>query len=249
MPDDPAWDGHDAPALARMLGVPFVSLHSSVGSTLDVAHALAEAGAPAGATVLAEEQTAGRGRGGKGWASDAGSGVWLTVIERPDDAAAVEVLSLRLGLAAAAVLDGPAGEPVRLKWPNDLYLAAGKLAGILVEARWRDGSLEWVAIGMGVNVRKPDGVAGAAGLQADVARVDVLAALVPAVRDAAAARGALTEAELEAWAARDLSLGRKCSAPATGRVLGIGAGGELRVATEGGVVTARSGSLVLQEEA
>ena len=248
MPDDPTWDGHGAQSLARLLRVPQVSLHPTVGSTLDVAHALAEAGAPPGTTVLAEEQTAGRGRGGKGWASEPGAGIWLTIIERPADPAAVDVLSLRLGLSAAAVLDGPAGETVRLKWPNDLYLAAGKLGGILVEARWRDGSIEWVAIGMGVNVHKPDGVADAAGLRAGVSRVDVLAALVPAVRRAAAARGSLTAAELEAWRARDLSLGRVCSAPAAGRVLGISADGELQVATEGGVVAARSGSLVLQEE-
>ena len=60
------------------------------------------------------------------------------MIERPRDAAALDVLSLRVGLALAPALDAFAGSAVRLKWPNDLYVGARKLGGILVEARWRD---------------------------------------------------------------------------------------------------------------
>ena len=56
----------------------------------------------------------------------------MTLIERPNDAAAVDVLSLRLGLRAARALDRFAESPVRLKWPNDLYITDAKLAGILV---------------------------------------------------------------------------------------------------------------------
>lgn len=243
------YDGIDADSLAELLGVPRVVVHDRIGSTLDAAHVLAEAGAPAGTLVLAEEQTAGRGRGGKRWTSDPGAGLWITFVERPDDPDALEVLSLRLGLRAAAVLDGFAGERVQLKWPNDLYLASGKLAGILVEARWQEQRLSWAALGMGVNVRAPGGVEGAAGLGPGTSRVDVLRALAPALREAALEKGFLRPSELEAFASRDLARGRRCVAPAPGRVAGITATGGLRVAAEGGEVTVRSGSLVLEEEA
>jgi BirA family biotin operon repressor/biotin-[acetyl-CoA-carboxylase] ligase len=171
----------------------------------------------------------------------------MTLVARPTDAAALEVLSLRLGLAAARVLDAFAPSPVRLKWPNDLYVGGGKLAGILAEARWRDGRAEWVAIGFGLNVRPPLSVPGAAGLRAGTRRVDVLRQLVPALRQASEAPGPLDDGELAAFAARDLARGRRCAAPVPGVVQGITAAGELLVASESGVARARAGSLVFAE--
>ncbi len=244
-----AYDGLDADALAALTGARRVVLLDAVGSTMDVAHAQAEAGAPDGTLVVADRQTAGRGRGGRRWASQPGAGIWLTLVERPSDADALGVLSLRLGLAAAPVLDRFADEPVRLKWPNDLWLAGGKLAGVLVEARWQAGALAWVAIGVGVNVAAPEGEARACGLRGGTRRRDVLAALVPALRAAVARRGLLSEAELDAFAARDLARGRVASAPAPGVVVGIAADGALLVRTGDGVVAARSGSLTFDEPA
>ena len=130
-----------------------MELLESTTSTLDVAHRIAAEGAPAGTLVVANEQTAGRGRDGKSWQSSPGTGIWLTLIERPTSSSGLDVLSLRVGLAAAEALDRFAPEPIRLKWPNDLYIDRGKLAGILVEARWREGSVEWIAIGLGVIFR------------------------------------------------------------------------------------------------
>src|SRR5699024_4705414 len=104
----------------------------------------------AGTLVLADRQTAGRGRGGRTWVSEPGAGIWLTLVERPRDAASVALLSLRLGLRAAPVLDRWSAAPVRLKWPNDLHVGRGKLAGILVESRWREERIEWIAVGMGI---------------------------------------------------------------------------------------------------
>src|SRR6266513_5287464 len=141
-----------------MLDLPRVALLESTTSTLDVAHRLAGDGAPAGTLVIANEQTAGRGRGGKTWQSYPGAGLWLTLIERPSDSSGLGVLSLRVGLAAAEALDRFASEPIRLKWPNDLYVDSRKLAGVLVEARWRESSVEWVAIGLGVNVKAPSSI-------------------------------------------------------------------------------------------
>ena len=230
-----------------MLELPRVELLESTTSTLDVAHRLAARGAPAGTLVIANEQTAGRGRGGKIWQSSPGAGLWLTLIERPSDTSGLGVLSLRVGLAAAEALDRFAPEPIRLKWPNDLYIDQGKLGGILVEARWREQAVEWVAIGLGVNVQAPKNVETAAGLEPGTDRLDVLGELVPAVLAAARATGPLEADEMEEFDARDLARGRRCVEPAVGRVAGITPTGELLVALADSVAPFRSGSLVLED--
>lgn len=239
------YDGADAAALAAMLGVPRVELFASIGSTLDAAHELAAAGAPDGTLVLADAQTAGRGRLGRSWQSEAGRGIWLTLVERPGDPEALDVLSLRLGLAAAAVLDPFAPARVALKWPNDLYVEGRKLAGILVEARWKNGRLDWLAAGFGLNLRPPSDAPWAAALREGTSRLDVLRVLVAALREAARRPGRLDAAELEAFGARDLARGRACREPGEGTVAGIAPDGALVLDTPDGRRTFRAGSLVL----
>src|SRR5437762_14007251 len=170
--------------MQRALDLPRVEILETTSSTLDVADRLGSKGGQSGRLVIAEEQTAGRGRDGKNWQSSAGAGLWLTLIERPKDVSGLDVLSLRVGLVSAEALDRFASEPIRLKWPNDLYVDGGKLAGILVEARWRESAVEWVAIGLGVNVKAPQDMEGAAGLERGTARLDVLSELIPAIRAA-----------------------------------------------------------------
>lgn len=242
---DIAFDGVTASELASRLGLPRVDVYDSVPSTMDAAHAAAEAGAPAGTLIVADRQTAGRGRGGRRWASAAGAGLWMTLIERPSDPQALDVLSLRLGLKLARILDGFAGDRIEIKWPNDLYLLGGKLAGILTEARWQDERPAWVAIGIGINVRTPPDVPGATGLPDGVDRAKLLLAAVPALRAAARERGALTEAELQAYGERDMARGHACREPAVGTVAGISASGELLVRCGEAVGAYRSGSLVM----
>ena len=171
------------------------------------------------------------------------------MVERPTDPIATEVLAIRLGMGAARALDRFAGAPVRLKWPNDLFVDGGKVCGILVESRWRDQRIEWVAVGMGINVRRPPDVPTASALRADATRVSVLEAIVPAIRAAAAARGPLRPPELAEYAQRDFARGRSCRLPAPGVVQGIDERGSLLVATQVGDVTCRSGSLVFEEDA
>jgi BirA family transcriptional regulator, biotin operon repressor / biotin---[acetyl-CoA-carboxylase] ligase len=244
------YDGETAASIAERLQLPAVHLYASIGSTMDAAHALGVAGAPAGTMVVADEQTAGRGRQGGAWRSPASRGVWLTLLERPADATGLDVLSLRVGLAAARALDALADGPVRLKWPNDLFVAGGKVAGVLVEARWRGRRPDWVAIGLGVNVRPPRDVPSASGLREGASRIDVLLGpLVPAVRVAAARRGPLDEDELADYAARDYARGRRCVLPARGIVAGVSPAGELAVETSRGLERHRGGSLVLEEGA
>lgn len=238
------YDGLSAIELSSRLGVPSVFVFDTVASTMDAAHAQGSAGAEAGTLVLAERQTAGRGRNGRRWSSPP-RGIWLTVIERPSDVAALEVLSLRVGLAAARALDQFAPEPLRLKWPNDLYIDANKVAGTLVEARWRGDRPEWVAIGFGVNMALPGDQPGAASLEPGTGRLDVLSALVPDIRAAAATSGPLTAAEMDEYSGRDMARGRFCSEPRRGRVLGIAPTGELLIELADSVVRVRAGSLVL----
>lgn len=170
----------------------------------------------------------------------------MTLLERRADTSGLDVLSLRIGLAAARALDTFAPEPVRLKWPNDLFIDERKLAGTLVETRWRDRSLEYIAIGFGVNVA-PQTDPGRAGLDPGTTRLEVLGELVPALREAVAAGGPLTADEMEEFAARDLARGRACTQPALGRVAGISESGELLVALADTVARFRTGSLVFQD--
>jgi BirA family transcriptional regulator, biotin operon repressor / biotin---[acetyl-CoA-carboxylase] ligase len=243
------YDGETAASIAERLGLPAVHLYASIGSTMDAAHALGERGAPAGTLVIADEQTAGRGRQGRSWRSAPAHGIWLTLLERPADATGLEVLSLRVGLASARTLDAFAVGPVQVKWPNDLFVAAGKLAGVLVEARWRGRRPDWVAIGLGINVRPPRDLANASGLRAGTSRIDVLASLIPTVRAAATRSAPLDRAELGEYAARDYARGRRCLTPARGVVVGVTAAGELEVQTLRGIERHRAGSLLFEEGA
>lgn len=240
------YDGLGAAALGARLGVPALLLFDQVGSTLDVAHRVA-AGAESGTLVLADEQTAGRGRQGRRWASAPGAGIWLTLIERPSDARALDVLSLRCGLYAAEALEAVTDARVGVKWPNDLQVGARKLAGVLIETRWRGTAPDWVAIGFGLNVAAP-ALATGIGLRAGTSRLAALELLVPALRRAAAASRHLSPDELARWRARDVAEERMILTPAPGRGAGISAEGELLVAAEDGSLTRhRTGSLTFAE--
>lgn len=125
------------------------------GSTNDDARALARAGAPEGTVVLASRQTSGRGRLGRSWSSPAG-GVYLSAVLRPS-LAPVEMgpLALVVGLGIARGLDR-LGVTVGLKWPNDVLMSGRKLAGILLEMTAEGDRVDWVVVGLGINVRRPD---------------------------------------------------------------------------------------------
>ena len=242
------WDGHTARELAQRCRVPRVELYDEVDSTLDVAHTMAEQGAPSGTLVLADHQRTGRGRLGRSWSSPSGRGVWCTVVERPDDPRALDVLSIRVGLRTAEALDAFADEAVGVKWPNDLVTRSGKLGGILVEARWAGSSLQWVAVGVGINVVAPADVCTAAGLRSGVQRVDVLAAVVGAIRSASSLEGWLTADEIRRCAARDTLRGRRIESPAIGTVTGIDPSGALLVETARGSEVHRAGTIRFAEE-
>jgi BirA family biotin operon repressor/biotin-[acetyl-CoA-carboxylase] ligase len=240
------FDGLGAVELAALLNVPRVELFATATSTLDIANAIG-ASTPAGTLVIADEQTAGRGRQGRSWTSARGAGIWLTLVERPEDPLALEVMSLRCGLYAAEALEALAEAPIGVKWPNDLYVRGRKLAGVLIETRWRGTAPEWVSIGFGLNVAHPP-LDSAVGLVPGTTRRDALVRLVPALRRAALASGHLTADELTRWSIRDVARGRTVEAPSAGTVAGISARGELLIRAADDTQTAhRSGTLTFAE--
>jgi len=236
----PTLDGVPVSSLARRWGVPQVKVMKTTTSSMDAAHALGAAGAPAGTVIVADEQTAGRGREGRTWHSPLG-GAWLAVLLRPTQAAA-GVLSIRAGLVVADAVDDALGSArSQLKWPNDVLVDDRKVAGVLCEGRWQGDVLQWLVLGVGVNVANeiPRELAGSAAAMREFAphvrRIDLLDRLVSGV--AAVVRGgpSLSEAECHAFAERDWLRGRALSAPGVGRAGGIRANGALLI--EAGAVT------------
>lgn len=124
----------------------------SVGSTNALALEAAQAGARVGAWV-ADEQTAGRGRGGHGWHSAAGDGLYVSaLIAAPLPMTMALWLSLATGLAARAAILEVTGVEVDIRWPNDLLLNGRKCGGILVETAVDGAMLRYAVIGIGINV-------------------------------------------------------------------------------------------------
>jgi BirA family biotin operon repressor/biotin-[acetyl-CoA-carboxylase] ligase len=178
-------------------------------STNRVAAELARGGAPAWTLVGAGHQTAGRGRAGRTWVDRPGDAVMLSVVVHP----AVEVerlglVSLGAGAAMAGAIGDAANVEVRCKWPNDLLLDGAKVGGILAEAELHGDVVRHVVVGVGVNLRAPDGVAGAAGI-GDVDEEVLVARFVG--RLASLLAGA-PDALLDEWRRRSDTLGRRVDA-------------------------------------
>lgn len=245
-----ALDGVSAAALARRWGVPHCRVLSSVGSALDVVHELGEAGGASGSVVVALEQTAGRGREGRTWFSPAG-GVWLGMLLRPRAGQAggtLGVVSIRAGMIAADVVDELIGTAeTRLKWPNDVVLRDRKLAGVLCEGRWQGEALQWLAVGLGMNVANEIPVAvrdtaiALSEVLPAVQPIDVLDRLVPPIARLADPAVQLTDTECSAFAERDWLRGRTLRRPVAGRAVGLGHDGALLVLGTGGTTAVREG--------
>ena len=232
----------------RRIGRPYHFLLSVDSTNLELRR-LAEAGAPEGTVVVADEQTAGRGRRGRSWVSSPGSGVWMSVLLRPTiPPAAAGLLTLMSAVAVREAVRRETGLAARIKWPNDLLAGERKLCGILLEMAADQEALRYVIVGIGLNVRPPAGgfppevAAAAATLEEASGRPCRRARLVAAICGA-----------LETWYERVL-------AGATGDVLEAwrqGAdwlGCPVRVVRPGGdlqgtaVDVAPDGGLILRDE-
>jgi BirA family biotin operon repressor/biotin-[acetyl-CoA-carboxylase] ligase len=162
-----------------------------IGSTSDRAIALAEAGADEGCLVLADAQSAGRGRMGRTWASPAGAGVYVSAVLRPAPHA-MPLLTIAAGLGVSEGIAAATGLQTHVKWPNDVCAAGRpprKLAGILAEAGSSRDRVLHVVLGIGINVLPaaypPDVAARATSLEGElgraVSRAAVLAETLAAV--------------------------------------------------------------------
>jgi len=150
-----------AHALSRLAFVRRIEYQPSVGSTNDLAKQLGAQGAPEATLVIADEQTAGRGRLGRAWWTPPGVAIAMSLLVRPQlHVTAAYRLTMLAGLAAAEAVEQVTGLPVGLKWPNDIVIehrARGakvvrKLGGILTETSIAGQSIEFVVVGIGLNV-------------------------------------------------------------------------------------------------
>jgi BirA family transcriptional regulator, biotin operon repressor / biotin---[acetyl-CoA-carboxylase] ligase len=134
-------------------------------STNQVALELGHAGEPEGAVIIAEEQTAGRGRAGHSWHSERAAGIYATILLRPRLAPVqAPLLTMMAGLSARAAVQAATGLSVDLKWPNDLVISGKKLGGILTEMHAEPTQVRFVIVGIGINVNQqkfPADLAGA----------------------------------------------------------------------------------------
>jgi BirA family biotin operon repressor/biotin-[acetyl-CoA-carboxylase] ligase len=145
----------DIPCFEQRLRTAYVGRriahHQSVATTMDIAAGEARAGAPEGTTVLAEEQTAGRGRMQRHWVSPPGVNLYVTVIMRPrlDQ---LRYLAMLTPLAICEAIEEVTGLQPRIKWPNDLLIAGKKVCGILIESEIEDDRVDYALVGSGINV-------------------------------------------------------------------------------------------------
>jgi BirA family biotin operon repressor/biotin-[acetyl-CoA-carboxylase] ligase len=124
-------------------------------STNRVAMELAYAGESEGAVILAEEQSAGRGRAGRKWHSEVGAGIYVTLLLRPPlSPVQAPLLTMLAGLSLHAAILGQTGLNTELKWPNDILLNDKKIGGILTEMHAEPSQVRFVIVGIGINVNQ-----------------------------------------------------------------------------------------------
>lgn len=209
-----------------------VRCYAQVGSTNDLAREQARSGHPEGLLITADEQVAGRGRLGRGWAAPPGSSLLMSVLLRPAWLSPTDAFALTMlaGVALCEAIELVAPLRAALKWPNDLLLAPQapggtelrKAAGVLSEIELANGSIAWVIVGIGVNVNwAPSGIVDGRDLSAVAtslsaahgAAVDRLALLrallVQLDQRYVALRGGRREELFEQWRARLATIGQR----------------------------------------
>jgi BirA family biotin operon repressor/biotin-[acetyl-CoA-carboxylase] ligase len=231
--------------------------YSEVTSTNDLAIRLADAGAAAGTTIVADAQTAGRGRLGRAWASPAGAGLYTSIVLRPAPHV-TRLLTLAAGVAIADGIQCATGLVTQVKWPNDIYVGGRKLAGILAEAGSAASGIPHVVVGFGINVLPAaypaDVAARATSIETELGRpvdrgqvlAESLAALAAWYVELEAGRGAPV---IEQWRHRAVAtFGRPVEWSADGAVQtgvaeNIDENGALLVKTNAGVMRVISGEV------
>lgn len=235
------------PRLAGRFGKPYLyaEVCESTQQCLD-------ADSAEGAVAVCEEQTAGRGRLGRAWAAPAGAAILCSVALRPVAHRAAAELSLVAGLAVALTVENAAGRPAQIKWPNDVLLDGGKIAGVLAEMR---GSAVLLGIGLNVNQENAELPSRAPFPAASLKTVDgrtrdrapILAFLLACLEETYGrwqSRG--LAATLPELTERDALLGRKVTVGgARGVAAGIAADGRLQLDTTAGRMFVAAGEVTI----
>ncbi|MGD0975409.1 MAG: biotin--[acetyl-CoA-carboxylase] ligase [Candidatus Korobacteraceae bacterium] len=232
-----------------------------VGSTNTLAMSAASQGEPEGAVFVAEEQTAGRGRGGHRWESDSSKGIYCSAVLRPHLAPAdVLLISLAAGLAVWEAVHEVTGVEADLRWPNDVLCGDAKVCGILIEMHAEATRVQHIVAGMGLNVNQrefpPELLPIATSLRLesgrDWSRVELAAALLKSldreyrafVADLGVARrDVLRRFELHSSYVRGRAVQVDEDGGYHGTTVGLDARGFLQVQTEAGIKTVLSGGV------
>jgi len=162
--EKPFWNPDELQALfvTEVLGKRLI-VFNRITSTNDFLKRLARRGAAAGTLVLADQQTAGRGRLGRPWQSPPGVGLWLSMILRPElSLESIGALPLAIAVVVAETLSSICGETFAVKWPNDILWKQRKVCGILCEAQISPAAnsesqverLDYIVAGIGINVNQ-----------------------------------------------------------------------------------------------
>ena len=234
----------DFTSISEGLPEPFrLLIRETAGSTNDEIRKLAQAGAPDGLVLLAEHQTAGRGRRGAAWFSPQGESLAFSILVRPEEPKALwPRLALAAGLAVAEAVES-FGPQAGIKWPNDVWIRHLKVAGILVEA-----GADFAIVGIGINVKTtkfpPEVAEIATSLQIEGGRAfslpEVLAAIVRHFSTRRKQIGDSFEGLLSAVRVRCVLTGNRVSLITSsglksGVVEGLAPGGELLLRTQFGL--------------
>ncbi len=226
---------------------------------MDEAAALADAGHPEGTVVLAEQQTAGRGRLDRSWVTGPGENIAFSVVLRPEPSR-MSQLNMAATLGVASAVERLTGTEATVKWPNDVRIGGKKLAGILIESAMDAKGLKHAVLGIGINVNLdpsafPEIAGTATSLMAETGapldRADVLRAVLEDVDDRyteVSGGKSLTNR----WASRLDTLGSTVSVRwGDGEMIGLATGVDdegnlLLTGADGSVRTAIAGEVTLQ---
>lgn len=232
------------------------------GSTNDEARRLAQSGAPEGTLVITDHQTSGRGRLERRWEAPPGSSLLMSLVFRPPLAPhEVQRLTMVCGLGVIDAIESETGLQVGLKWPNDVVAGGAKVAGILTEFGSTGNKVDFVMVGLGLNVNfdpawLPEGLSVPATslsreLERPVARLPLLWALLQAMETRYTALKAGRSPHTE-WAERLVTLGQSVTVATTGALLegvaeGVNADGALLVRLDNGrLETVMAGDVTLR---
>ena len=232
---------------------------SVTGSTNTDALTAARDGAPHGSIFFADEQTAGRGRGDHRWQSNAGDGLYVSALMRPNlSPAQLPLIPLVAGLAAAEAIKTTAGKTIDLRWPNDLLIGPHKVGGILVESKTDASGPAFAVIGIGINVHQrtldPEHSTPATSLDVvsghRVSRQTLLIALLKSLEremllllDPEAVRATLRRVEQSSTWLKDRRVEVHGPQECVGVTAGLDAQGFLLVQTAEGLVTVQTGGI------